>query len=186
MHPINMLLYFSMAGISVLFFILIIAFIRTGGFQAEGIQMPKFFTIGTFLLFFSSYTISKVPGIYKKDKLNKMIRYLGMTLLLGLLFIGAQLIGWREISASGFSFTGKVSGTYFYLISALHILHLLGGLIFLSFLFFKTSHVAADEIRTLVFIRDPYRRLQLAMVGRYWHFMNFLWLGLFIVFLFMI
>ncbi len=186
MHPINMLLYFSMAGISVLFIILVIAFIRTGGFQPEGITMPKFFTIGSFLLIFSSYTISRVPGIYKKDKLKKMTRHLGITLLLGLLFIGAQVLGWREIAASGFGLTVKVSGTYFYLISALHILHLLGGLIFLSFLFFKTTHVAADGIRTLVFIRDPYRRLQLIMLSRYWHFMNFLWLSLFVVFLFML
>jgi len=127
-----------------------------------------------------------VPRIYKKDKLKKMARYLGITLLLGVAFIGAQVLGWREISASGFSFTGRVSGTYFYLISALHILHLLGGVIFLSFLFFKTSHVAADSIRSLVFIRDPYRHLQLSMVCRYWHFMDFLWLGLYTVFLFMI
>lgn len=186
MHPINMLLYFSMIGIGVLFLILMIAFARTGGFQPENIQMPKFFTVGTILLLFSSYAISKVPGIYKKDKLKKMARYLGITLVLGLLFIGAQVLGWREISASGLNFTGKVSGTYFYLISALHILHLLGGVIFLSFLFFKTSHVAADSIRSLVFIRDPYRHLQLSMVCRYWHFMDFLWLGLYLVFLLMI
>jgi cytochrome c oxidase subunit III len=186
MHPINMLLYFSMIGIGVLFFMLIIAFARTGGFGSEELRMPKFFTIGTILFLFSSYTITKIPGIYKKDKLKKMARYLGFTLLLGLAFIGAQLLGWRELSASGIVFTGKVSGTYLYLITALHLLHLAGGVIFLSFLFFKTSHVAADGVRSLIYIRDPYRSLQLSMLCRYWHFMNFLWLGLFCIFLFMI
>lgn len=186
MHPINMLLYFSMIGIGVLFFILVIAFLRTGGFSDDNLQMPKFFTIGTVILLFSSYTISKVPGIYKKDKLKKMARYLGMTLVLGLVFIGTQLLGWREMSASGYEFTGKVSGTYLFLISALHLLHLLGGLIFLSFLFFKTSHVATDGVRSLIFIRDPYRNLQLSMLCRYWHFVDFLWLSLFFVFLFML
>lgn len=186
MHPINMLLYFSMIGIGVLFFILVIAFARTGGFQSENIPMPKFFTIGTVLLLFSSYTVSKIPRIYKKDKLKKMARYLGYTLALGLLFIGAQLLGWREMSESGLRFTGIVSGTYLYLITALHLLHLAGGIIFLSFLFFKTSHVATDGVRSLMFIRDPYRNLQLSMLCRYWNFMNFLWLSLFMVFLFMI
>ncbi|WP_242928316.1 cytochrome c oxidase subunit 3 [Pontibacter vulgaris] len=185
MHPIRMLLYLSMIGIGVLFFILIVAFARTGGFNYEGFRFPKFFSISTILLMLSSYTISKVPRIYKKDKLNKMTRYLGATLLLGILFIGAQLLGWNEIAASGMTFTGKASGTYLYLISALHMLHLSGGIIFLAFLFFTTAHVATDGVRSLIFIRDPYRRLQLSMVTSYWHFMDMLWVSIYIVFLFL-
>jgi cytochrome c oxidase subunit III len=185
MHPIRMLLYLSMTGIGVLFFILVIAFVRTGGFDYENFKLPRFFSISTVLLLFSSYAISRIPGIYKKDKLNKMTRYLGITLGLGVAFIGAQLIGWREMAATDIHFTGKTSGTYLYLITALHMLHLLGGLIFLAFLFFKTAHVAADSVRSLIYIRDPYRRLQLKMLSSYWHFMDFLWLGLYLVFLFM-
>jgi cytochrome c oxidase subunit III len=185
MHPISMLLYLSMIGIGILFFILVIAFARTGGFDIENFELPKFFSISTIILLFSSYTISKVPSLYRRDKLNAMTRYLGLTLLLGVLFVGAQLIGWNEMNNEGVYFTGKASGTYLYLISALHILHLLGGLIFLSFLFFKTAHVAADGVRTLIFIRDPYRVLQLSMLRSYWNFMDFLWLALYIIFLFM-
>ncbi|WP_439883185.1 cytochrome c oxidase subunit 3 [Pontibacter sp. MBLB2868] len=185
MHPIRMLLYLSMIGIGILFFILVVAFARTGGFQNESFELPKFFSVSTLLLLFSSYAISKVPGIYRRDKLKKMTRYLGATLGLGVLFVGAQLIGWNEMTKAGVYFTGKASGTYLYLISALHILHLLGGLIFLSFLFFKTAHVAADGVRSLIFIRDPYRHLQLSMLRSYWNFMDFLWLGLYLVFLFM-
>lgn len=185
MHPIRMLLYLSMIGIGILFFILVVAFARTGGFDNKSFELPKFFSVSTVLLLFSSYAISKVPGIYKKDKLKKMTRYLGGTLGLGVLFVGAQLIGWNEMTKAGVYFTGKASGTYLYLISALHILHLLGGLIFLSFLFFKTAHVAADGVRSLIFIRDPYRYLQLSMLRSYWNFMDFLWLGLYLVFLFM-
>src|SRR5690606_41834966 len=58
--------------------------------------------------------------------------------------------------------------TYLYLITALHILHLAGGIIFLSYLFFKTAHVVTDGIRSLIFIRDPYRSLQLSMLTSYW------------------
>ena len=184
MHPIRMLLYLSMVGIGVLFLILLIAFVRTGGFHSELVQVPKFFSVSTLLLLFSSYTMSRIPGIYRKDKLHKMARYLGTTLFLGLLFIGAQLLGWREMQDAGISFSGKASGTYLYLISALHILHLVGGIIFLSFLFFKTAHMASDSIRSLIYIRDPYRQLQLAMVCSYWHYLDFMWLGLYLVFLF--
>ncbi|MCC9167484.1 cytochrome c oxidase subunit 3 [Pontibacter harenae] len=185
MHPIRMLLYLSMIGIGVLFLVLVVAFMRTGGFQNEAFELPKFFSVSTILLLFSSYAINKVPRLYRKDKLKKMARYLGITFGLGLLFIAAQFLGWTEMSESGFSFKGKASGTYLYLISALHILHLSGGIIFLSFLFFKTMHVNADGVRSLVFIRDPYRRLQLTLLCTYWHFMDFLWLGLYGVLLFM-
>ncbi|WP_299821434.1 cytochrome c oxidase subunit 3 [uncultured Pontibacter sp.] len=185
MHPIRMLLFLSMIGIGMLFFILVVAFARTGGFLNDNFELPKFFSISTILLLFSSYTISKVPASYRKDKLNRMTRYLGITLGFGVLFIVAQVLGWNEMTKSGIHFSGKASGTYLYLISALHILHLLGGLIFLSFLFFKTAHVAADGVRSLIFIRDPYRSLQLSMLRSYWNFMDFLWLGLYLVFLFM-
>ena len=185
MHPIRMLLYLSMVGIGVLFLILLIAFMRTGGFQSEEIQLPKFFSLGTVLLLLSSYTISRVPTIYKKDKLHKMARYLAATLGLGLLFIGSQILGWKEMTDAGVNFSGKASGTYLYLISALHILHLAGGIIFLFFVFFKTAHVATDSVRSLIFIRDPYRHLQLQMLSSYWHFLDFMWVGLYLVFLFM-
>jgi cytochrome c oxidase subunit III len=184
MHPVRMLLYLSMVGIGILFFVLIVAFIRTGGFQAANIPFPKYFSLGTIILLFSSYTLSRVPRIYRKDKLKKMTRYLGVTLVLGILFIASQVLGWREISNAGVNFSGKVSGTYLYLISALHLLHLLGGIIYLSFLFFKTAYISSDSVRSLIYIRDPFRRLQLSMLCNYWHFMDFLWLALYITFLF--
>ncbi|MCJ8167379.1 cytochrome c oxidase subunit 3 [Pontibacter sp. E15-1] len=184
MHPIRMLLYLSMIGIGVLFFILTVAFARTGGFPGDNFELPKFFSVSSILLLFSSYTMTKVPRMYKKEKLKKMVRYLALTLCLGVFFIGAQLIGWNEMSKTGIYFSGKASGTYLYLISALHILHLLGGIIFLSFMLFKTIYVSSDGVRSLIFIRDPFRHLQLSMLNSYWHFMDFLWLGLYLVFLF--
>lgn len=185
MHPIRMLLYLSMVGIGVLFFVLTVAFARTGGFGSEQFMSPKFFSVSTLLLIFSSYTINRVPRIYKKDKLRKMTRFLAITFVLGVAFIAAQILGWRELTLSGAYFSGKASGSYLYLITALHLLHLLGGMIFLAFLLFKTAHMASDGVRSLIFIRDPYRRLQLSMLCTYWHFLGTLWLGLYLVILFM-
>lgn len=184
MHPIRMLLYLSMIGIGVLFLVLVVAFVRTGGFGSERFDLPKFFSVSTLLLLFSSYTISQIPRIYKKDKLRKMTRYLAITFGFGIAFIGAQVLGWRELTLSGAYFSGKASGSYLYLISALHLLHLLGGMIFLAFLLIKTAHMASDGVRTLIFIRDPYRRLQLTMMCTYWHFIGMLWLSLYLVILF--
>ncbi|CAN5911159.1 cytochrome c oxidase subunit 3 [soil metagenome] len=185
-HPIKMLLYLSMVGIGVLFIILTIAYANSDSFSLTGITptLPKFFSISTVLLLISSYTISRTSYYYKRDRLNKLKKFLGFTLLLGFGFVLAQLAGWNEFATRGVTFTGKASGTYIYLISALHMLHLLGGIIFMAFLFFKTVHASSDAVRSLIFIRDPSRQMQIDMLTSYWHFMDFLWVGLYFFFLF--
>lgn len=185
-HPIKMLLYLSMIGIGVLFLILTIAYTNSEGSLLPGFTpaLPKFFSISTVIILISSFTVSRTAYYYKKDKLRKLKRYLGFTLMLGIGFVLAQLAGWNEFAARGVHFSGKASGTYIYLISALHLLHLLGGIIFLTFLFFKTVHASTDAVRKLIFIRDPYRQLQIDMLTVYWHFMDFLWVGLYFFFLF--
>jgi cytochrome c oxidase subunit 3 len=185
-HPVKMLLYLSMMGIGVLFIILTIAYANTERLALPGFTpaLPKFFSISTVIILISSYTISRTSHYYRKDKLIKLKRFLGFTLILGLGFVLTQAVGWGEFAAKGVSFTGKASGTYVYLISALHMLHLLGGIIFLTFLFLRTAHASTDAVRSLIFIRDPYRQMQIDMLTVYWHFMDFLWVGLYFFFLF--
>lgn len=185
-HPFVMMLYLSMMGIGVLFLMLVIAYIQSLEFNTgtAGLIFPRFFSISTLIMLMSSYTISKTTRYYRKDNLLKLKKYFFYTILLGIGFILAQLGGWREISANGVTFTGLATGTYIYLISALHAVHLLGGFIFLSVIYFKTQHAAGDSIRTLLFIRNPFVRQQIKMLGIYWHFMDALWILLYLVFLF--
>jgi len=181
-----MMLYLSMMGIGILFLMLTIAYVQSSSFDADAAKFtfPRFFSISTILLLLSAYTISKTNRYYKKDNLVKLKKYFLYTLLLGVGFVLSQLGGWYEISHNGISFRGLATGTYIYLISALHAVHLIGGFIFLSFLFFKTQRAASDPIRTLLFIRNPYVRQQIRMLGIYWHFMDGLWIFLYLVFLF--
>jgi cytochrome c oxidase subunit 3 len=99
-------------------------------------------------------------------------------------FITTQMAGWYEISAAGINFTELAAGTYIYLISALHAVHLLGGLLFLTVIYFRTQHAASDAIRTLIFIRNPFIRQQIKMLTLYWHFMGGIWVSLYLIFLF--
>ena len=185
-HPFMMMLYLSMLGIGVLFLMLVIAYLQSREINSEDLKLsfPKFFSVSTLLLLLSNYTISKTTRFYKKDNLVKLKQYFLYTILLSICFVLAQLGGWREISESGISFTGLATGTYIYLISALHAVHLLGGFIFLSFIYFKTQHATSDSIRTLLFIRNPFVKQQIKMLSLYWYFMDVLWIVLYLVFLF--
>ncbi len=186
-HPAKMLLYLCLGGVCVLFLMLLLAYGRseTLDLAKQRVPFPKFFNLSTILILVSSYTISKAPKYYAKDKLNKLARYLGITLLVSMLFICSQVIGWYELAQSGVYFKGKPFGSYLYLITGLHVLHLAAGVFFLVYFYLKTFYASRDAIRTLFFIRNPFRKLQLSLLTIYWHFLGGLWLGLYLIFLFM-
>ena len=188
MPPMQMLLYLSIVASTVLFVVLAAAYAQTRLLSAmpQGLHpFPRYFSISTIVLLVSSYTIAQARRLYQQDDVTMLSRCLGATLLLAAIFVGMQGLGWRELIAQGVFFNGEASGTYVYLLSALHVLHLLAGVLFLMILFLRTAHASRDGVRTLVFIRNPYRRRQLQMLAVYWHFLDGLWLALFAVFLFL-
>ena len=186
--PLLMMLYLGLIGIGVLFLFLVATYAYTH-YQARlpaGLKpFPKFFSISTIVLLISSYVLAQAPRLYRTDDVANLSRCLGATLLLGCIFAGLQVLGWRELMLQGIFFEGQASGTYVYLISALHVVHLLGGMLFLLALLLRTMHASRDAVRTLVFIRNPYRRLQLRLLSIYWHFIDVLWVVLFVVFVFL-
>src|SRR5690606_34736381 len=109
----------------------------------------------------------------------------GYSLALGIAFLLSQAAGWYELLKNGIFLNGKPQGSYLYLISALHALHVSAGIVFLIYMYFKTFIASHDAIRTLIFIRDPFRKLQLSLLNTYWHYMAAMWLGLYFVFLFL-
>ncbi|MBC6609654.1 cytochrome c oxidase subunit 3 [Hymenobacter sp. BT507] len=183
-----LLLYLGLVGSLVLFVVLISAYAHTrytSGVPAGLHPFPRYFSISTVVLLASSYTLSQARRLYRDDDVTNLARCLGATLLLGLAFAGLQALGWHELQVQGVFFRDKPSGTYVYLISAIHVMHLLGGVLFLTLLFLRAQHASRDSIRTLLFIRDPYRRLQLKLMSTYWHFVDALWVLLFCAFLFL-
>ena len=186
-HPVKMLLLLGLVGSGMLFLILILAYVRSEAafFRNLGLGFPRFFSVSTVLILISSYTISRTARYYKKDNLVKMSACLGVTLLLSMLFVLSQVGGWYELASSGIYFRGKPYGSYLYFIPALHVLHLAVGMLFLGYVYFKTLYAASDAIRTLVFIRDPFRKLQLNLLITYWHFLGGIWLVIYFTFLFL-
>ena len=186
--PLLMLLYLALLGSSVLFVVLLAAYAHTraqSGLPTGLHAFPRAFSLSTIVLLVSSYTLSQAPRLYRQDDLAGLGRCLGATLLLGGVFAGLQLLGWRELRQQGVFFDGAASGTYIYLVSALHVAHLLGGMLFLLVVLLRTLHAKRDAIRGLVFIRNPYHRRQLTLLATFWHFVDALWVVLFGVFLFL-
>ncbi|WP_046242369.1 cytochrome c oxidase subunit 3 [Hymenobacter terrenus] len=191
MPPLQVALYLALLAIAVMFAMLVAAYIATrlrSGVPTGLYSLPRYFSLSTIVLVASSYTIGQAQRLYAQDDLSSLGRCLGATLLLGCVFAGLQVLGWRELTANGIPFRGEASsgsGQFIYLISALHVAHLLGGMLFLLAMLLRVIHADRDAVRTLVFIRNPYHRRQLGMLGTYWHFIDVLWVALFAVFLFL-
>ena len=189
--PLLLAGYLGMLAIVIMFAVFVAAYVQArlnSGVPTGLHALPRYFSLSTIVLLISSYTMSQAPRLYAQDDLPSLARYLAATLLLGCIFSGLQLLGWRELLQNGVVFQGagsRSSGQFLYLISGLHVVHLLGGMLLLLVVLLRVAHAERDAVRALVFIRNPYYRRYLRLLGTYWHFIDVLWVVLFGVFLFM-
>jgi cytochrome c oxidase subunit 3 len=184
-HPHKMLLYLSIFGSSLIFIFMITAYtVSRPEEDFVNFTMPKSFIVSLVVLLLSSFFVSKVLPAFKKDKIKEVKRALEITLLLGLAFTICQYVGWYEMNRSGIYLSGKDSGAYLYVISGLHVLHLAGGLAFLTLTYTKVNTISRDPVKALIMVTNPYQRIRLEMLTTYWHFVDILWVVLFFYFLF--
>lgn len=93
-----------------------------------------------------------------------------LTLALGLLFVTGQVVAWRQLAAQGLFLATAPSSAFFYVFTALHGLHVMGGLAGLSYVLHRLRHTAG-----------PLPRTALGAAALYWHFMGALWLYLLVI-----
>ncbi len=153
------------------------------------VQLPwRMLTINTAILIFSSITIefarreitreaalapiSLIPGISLGEE--RRFPWLALTTLLGLAFLAGQLAVWRDLSARGFHLVGGTSSSFIYVLTAMHGLHLAGGVLALSY-----ANLAALLHRNV-----ESRRIVVDITSWYWHCMTGIWLYVLLLFAF--
>ncbi|WP_026948072.1 cytochrome c oxidase subunit 3 [Algoriphagus marincola] len=184
MHPYETLLYLGMFGSGLIFLFLTVAFLFSGLDQLGGMnkKIPVSFLISTFLLVSSGYTATRIRIYFQEENAEKVIRALGITLLLGLLFTGLQITGWKELQSMGIDFQGIPSGSFLYVLSGIHVFHLLGAMIFALILWAQLRNRKNDEVKRLILFTNPFEKMRLRLFTVYWQFMDGIWLILFLLF----
>jgi cytochrome c oxidase subunit 3 len=118
---------------------------------------------------------------FKLENYERYKNYLAATIILGVLFLAMQVIGAYEMWVGGIKWQ-HISGAFLFLLGGLHAVHILGGIIWMVVIYFQ-----AVSKRTYVdsFIQslNPLTAIRLKLLGWYWHFVDFLWIYLFLVFL---
>ena len=141
-------------------------------------QLPNAFIISTIVILISSITFILAKRMLKVANRKATTILLFTTLVLGIIFIVNQFAGFREIIDAGYNFTGPTSNitmSYIYLIAMVHILHVAVGLICLLVVIFnhlKGKYTASNM-------------LGFDLAGTFWHFVDVLWLYLFLFLYFM-
>ncbi len=186
MHPHMVLLYVGMIGSGIIFLFTIVAFTvsRPEGSEFLKIDFPKSFIVSTLFMLSSSFSISKVLPAFENDNLDEVKKWLGVTLLLGLIFSAAQITGWRELQSNNIFFSGHRTGAYLYVISGLHVIHVLGVLIYLVSLLMECHKTSKDVVKHLLYATNPYQKVKFKILTDFWHFTDAVWIALFFYFLF--
>lgn len=136
-------------------------------------DVPRAFYYSTTVILVSSLTVQLALKAFKERQMIKYRNWITVTAILGALFIVLQWIGFNAVWNSGVSFHGSGAGQFLYVIAGLHALHVFGGVIALTVLFIKAF---SARVRS-------YDSVPIEIMSTYWHFVDLLWIYLFIFFL---
>ncbi len=175
----KMLLWFGMISICMIFAGLTSAYVvsKSRPDWLKDFVLPSAFVISTVAMLVSSFTFIIALETTKKGNRNATTAFLLITLALGIAFILLQFKGFGQVIDNGYFFTGSesnVTTSFLYIAVLVHIAHLLGGIISLLVVIYNHYKQKYNSAQTL----------GIELSAMYWHFMDFIWVYLFLFFYF--
>ena len=178
MHPKKFSLVLLIVGMTMLFLGLTSAFLVR---EAEGnwlhFSLPPQFVTSTIAVVVSSLSMYFAFYSAKRDNLRNITIGMAITLIAGLSFVYFQYQGFNDMAVRGIYFSpangsegGLVSGSFVIMFVALHLLYLLGGIIFVAVVLVKSLMLKVHKKNTL----------SISMCNTYWHFVGVLWIYLYL------
>ncbi|MFM7090637.1 MAG: heme-copper oxidase subunit III [Bacteroidota bacterium] len=182
-HPKNILLFLTLAGLTMLFLSLSFAYVYTRSLsKLPPLQLPWLFYVNTLVLLGSSYTLWQSKKAYLEDRTDKYQLTLYVTIILSIIFLILQGIAWYSLFSRQITIQSDNTAGYLYVISGLHFLHVVAGLPFLIYFSIQAKKYMIEPVSVLVYFSDPHKRLNLRLISIYWHFLDILWIYLMVFF----
>jgi cytochrome c oxidase subunit III len=159
----------AVAAIMMFFMALTSSFIvRKGtGTDWQAFGMPRVLWANTVILLLSSLTLEMARRQLARGVMSAFRNLWALTTGLGLLFVGGQLVAWHQLRAAGVYLSTNPSSSFFYVFTAAHAVHVLGGIFALLFVAFRSW----QRSRTT-------QAIGAEVAGIYWHFLDGLWVFL--------
>jgi len=178
-HPNNVMLYILLFGLSTLFLALTVSYIYTRvTMNVAPVQIPALFIVNTVILLGSSYTMTRAKRCYLYDDTEGYQQQLRFTIWLSVVFMIMQTVAWTLLFRQNVGLNTTTTAGYLYLISFVHLAHVIAGLPFLIRFYTTAQKRMVDPVTVLVYFSDPEKRLKLRLLTIYWHFLDGLWIYL--------
>jgi len=135
------------------------------------LTLPRILYLNTLVLFASSVALEvarrRIGGFMsgRRDQVANPARWLYITLFLGLLFVAGQYVAWLQLRSQGLYLATNPNSSFFYVLTAVHALHVSGGLGGLARVILRLN-------------KSVLRKSTLNATSYYWHFMDGLWVYL--------
>ncbi len=171
----KMILLFAMVSMFMMFAGLTSAFVvsKSRVDWLKDFQLPTAFYYSTMAIIGCSVTFHLAKKAIQKDNQGGTTTFLLATLALGVLFVVLQFVGFGQIVENGYYFTGSESSittTFLYIVTVVHLIHLAGGVISLLIIIYNHFKQKYNSTQTL----------GIELGAMYWHFLDFLWVYLFL------
>ena len=172
-NPHKFALWAAMASITMMFSAFISFYIvRYAAGNWLEFKFPPVFYGSTVSILATSVFLHFSLRAFRAHKAGQHKMFLWLSFSMGMLFVVLQILGWNDLFEKGVDLKGNVSGAFFYLISGVHAVHVLGGVAALI--------VALIHTYSLKF-KPTYKRIsRFELVVQYGHFIDFIWVYLFL------
>jgi cytochrome c oxidase subunit 3 len=136
--------------------------------------LPNILWINTAVLLASSLAIELARRALHSGKRAGFNRYWTTATILGVVFLGGQYLAWRQLHAAGFYLATNPSSSFFFLLTCVHAVHLLGGIAALGYI----------DVQAVLLRLGPGKRTAIDVSAYFWHFLDAIWIYLMVLFFF--
>lgn len=172
------MLYFGLASVGTLFLFLSITYFFNSYLNPDRPRLiiSPLFYLSTGIILLSSIFLHKAKKAYLNEDYLALKNRLIITSFLSGLFIISQFFGWMSLNSNNFSIIKHGAASFLFIISGLHVLHILVGFFFMISYTSKCVSNLNDEVNALVFFSDIKHKYQIDLLNKYWHFLGLVWI----------
>ena len=160
--------WIGMGGILMFFAALTSAMIVRQGLSDDwqAFSLPPVLYVSTAILLLSSFAVERVRREIRQADSDALVRWVNLSAGLGLAFLACQLVGWQALAARGIYLSTNPASSFYYLLTAGHGAHLLGGIAAMGYFWVRVRTPRPWPTRTAA----------VEALALYWHFLDVLWI----------
>jgi cytochrome c oxidase subunit 3 len=185
-HPQKFAMWIAMAGMTMFFAALTSALIlKKGDFRTwENFKIPSVFMVSTLVIISLSVVMHMSLISYRKARFSAFRWLFFLGFLLGIAFLLTQWMGFNALKEMGFPLTGNIAGQFVYMLAIVHGVHIIGGLGVTLIALIRAVRARKDPLYELKNIINPKRKLHMELLVSFWHYIDIVWIYLYVFFYF--